>query len=103
MVPLIAHLLEDGHVQESILDSVPQLTGSEMGARIKEQVPALIKLPLPVTTIKAQVRSPAVGRPHGRLALHAMRVMTVHALAGRGRGWHATCHVLHGAMCNPGV
>jgi hypothetical protein len=79
VVPLIAHLLEDGHVQESILDSVPQLTGSEMGARIKEQVPALIKLPLPVTKIKAQVRPPAFSLPHGRLAMHAGCVMAAEA------------------------
>jgi hypothetical protein len=69
VVPFIAHLLEDGHVQESILDSVSLLAGPEMGASIKSQVSALIKLPLPITTIKAQVRPlstpfPSPGQRH---------------------------------------
>ena len=70
-MPFIAHLLEDGHVQESILDSVSLLAGPEMGASIKSQVSALIKLPLPITTIKAQVRPlstpfPSPGQRHRR-------------------------------------
>ncbi len=56
VVPLVAHLLEDGHVLPSMLDSVPLLAGPEMGESIKSQVSALIKLPLPITTIKTQVR-----------------------------------------------
>ena len=57
VVPLLAHFVEDGHVQESILDSVPQLAGTTMGANIKRKVSALIQLPLPVTTMKLKVRS----------------------------------------------
>ena len=55
VAPLIAHLLADGHVQESILQSMATLSGPQMGASIKGKVEQVIELPLPLTTMKHKV------------------------------------------------
>ena len=53
----LAHLIEEGHVQASILDQMSQLASPAMAASIKTKVSANLNLPLPVTTMKNKVRT----------------------------------------------
>jgi hypothetical protein len=57
MAELIAHLVEDKTVPETLLDSVGTLAGAELGGRIVEGVKGQLRLPLQVTVLKGQARS----------------------------------------------
>ena len=54
---LMAHLIEDKTVPESILDSVDSLAGSSIGPQLVSGVKSLLTLPLQVTELKAKARS----------------------------------------------
>jgi len=53
----IARFIEDGCVQETMLDSMSLLAGADTAAAIKGKVLAHLSLPLQVTTMKLKVRS----------------------------------------------